>query len=96
MKTSHILKWVSGGYEVLLGFPIVGGLLIVSFLWTPLVIALALHVITLVFCNQDHTNYHGSILGIIASIIGFIPFVGMVMHMITAVFLLIDAATERD
>jgi hypothetical protein len=90
------LKWVSGGFEALLGFPIIGGSIIISMVWTPLLIALALHIVTLIFSIQDKTKYHGSIMGIITSIIGFIPFVGMIMHIITAVLLLVNAGTEKD
>jgi hypothetical protein len=64
--------------------------------WTPLLIALVLHIVTLIFSNQDHTKYYGSVMGIITSIIGFIPFVGMLMHIITAVLLLVNAGTEKD
>ncbi|GAA0323009.1 hypothetical protein GCM10008967_11920 [Bacillus carboniphilus] len=91
MKTSTILKWITGGLEALLGIPFLGGLLILSLAWTPLYILLALHIITLIFSIRENQNKHGSILGIITSCIGWIPFVGMVMHIITAVFLLIDA-----
>ncbi|TGA99857.1 hypothetical protein E4665_02610 [Sporolactobacillus shoreae] len=96
MKTSRILKWVSGGFEALLGFPILGGSIIIGMLWTPLLIALALHIVTLIFSIQDRTRYHGSVLGIITSIIGVIPFVGMIMHIITAVLLFVNAGTEKD
>lgn len=91
MKTSTILKWVTGGLEALLGIPFLGGLLILSLAWTPLYILLALHIITLIFSIRENQNKHGSILGIVTSCIGWLPFVGMVMHIITAVFLLIDA-----
>lgn len=95
MKTSTVLKWVSGGYEVLLGFPVVGGSIIISMLWTPLLVALGLHIATLVFCSQEGTNRHGSVLGIVTSVIGFIPIVGMIMHIITAIVLLIDAGKSQ-
>lgn len=43
------------------------------------------------FFGLRKEKIHGSILGIITSCIGWIPIVGMIMHIITAVFLLIDA-----
>lgn len=41
---------------------------------------------------------HGSILGIITSVIAWIPILGMLMHILTAVFLMIDAyqTQKRD
>ncbi|WP_234293340.1 hypothetical protein [Fictibacillus sp. FJAT-27399] len=93
---SRTLKWVSGGFEALLGIPFVGGTIVVSFLWTPLAIALALHIATLVFSAKEGTARHGSILGIVTSCIAWIPFVGMIMHIISAILLLVDAYRQED
>lgn len=94
MKISAILKWITGGLEGIVGIPFLGGLLVLSTMWAPLYILLALHIITLVFSIREKQHVHGSILGIITSCIAWIPFVGMVMHIITAVFLLLDAYKE--
>lgn len=91
VKTSTILKWVSGGLEAFLGIPVFGGIVIVSLLWTPLAIMLALHIVTLIFSSKENEKRHGSILGIVTSAIGWIPVVGMIMHIITAVLLMVDA-----
>lgn len=91
MKTSTTLKWVSGGLEAFLGIPIIGGLTVIGFGYLPLLIMLILHVVTLVFSVREFENKHGSILGIVTSVIAWIPFVGMVMHIITGIVLLIDA-----
>lgn len=91
MKTSTTLKWITGVLEALLGIPILGGLIVVSLLWTPLILMLILHIITLIYSIKDGTKRHGSILGVITSLIGWIPFVGMIMHIITAVYLMVDA-----
>ncbi|WP_101842055.1 hypothetical protein [Halobacillus sp. Marseille-P3879] len=92
MSASRILKWVTGGLEALLGIPIVGGTIIISLLWIPLAVMLALHIVTLILTQKDKGPTRGSILGIIASSIGWIPGVGMVMHILAAVFLMIDAS----
>jgi hypothetical protein len=91
MKISTILKWTSGGIEAFLGIPILGGSIILSLAWAPLWIMLALHIVTLIFSVQEKENKHGSILGIVTSCIGWIPVLGMIMHIVTGVFLLIDA-----
>lgn len=96
MKTSQILKWVSGGFEALLGIPFFGGLLVISLGWSPLGAALILHIVTLIFCAQERTSYPGSILGIVTSLIAWIPFVGMIMHLTTAIVLLISAAIQKE
>ncbi len=94
MSVVNILKWVSGGLEAFFGIPVIGGTIILSFLWTPLAFMFVLHLVTLVFAIITNKNKHGSILGIITSCIAWIPIVGMVMHIITAIFLLIDAYRE--
>ena len=91
LNISTILKWVSGGLEAFWGIPFIGGVIIISYAWLPLAVMFILHIITLIFSVHDKKKIHGSILGIITSCIGWIPIVGMIMHIITAVFLLIDA-----
>lgn len=86
-----ILKWVSGGLEAFLGFPFIGGTIVLSLFWTPLMIMLALHIVTLVLAKKEGLKATGNILGIITSCIGWIPFVGMVLHIISAIFIMIDA-----
>jgi hypothetical protein len=92
LSTSRILKWVTGALEAVLGIPILGGAIIISFLWTPLILMLVLHIVTLVLTAKEEGSKTGSILGIVTSCIGWIPFVGMIMHILTAVILMIDAA----
>ncbi|KSU81786.1 MULTISPECIES: hypothetical protein [Fictibacillus] len=93
---SKTLKWISGGYEALLGIPFVGGTIVLSFAWTPLALALALHIVTLIFASKEGTAKHGSITGIVTSCIAWIPFVGMIMHIITAILLMVDAYKQED
>ncbi|WP_438447734.1 hypothetical protein [Gorillibacterium sp. sgz5001074] len=95
MKTSKILQWVSGGLEAFLAIPVIGGIFIVSLSWTPLAAMLVLHIITLVFCSQEYENKTGSILGIVTSVLGWIPFVGWIMHVVTAVILMVQASRRR-
>ncbi|HEX7065425.1 MAG TPA: hypothetical protein VF199_10210 [Bacillales bacterium] len=92
MSTSRTMKWISGGLEALLGIPFVGGVIVLSLAWMPLVIALGLHIATLILCRKEGENVHGSILGIITSCIAWIPFVGMIMHIVTAILLMVDAS----
>lgn len=94
MSVSRILKWVTGALEALLGIPVLGATIIVGLLWTPLLIMLVLHIITLVLTKKDGGASVGSILGIITSCIAWIPIVGMIMHILSAIFLMINAAQK--
>jgi hypothetical protein len=96
MSTGKLLKWVTGAMEAFLGIPFVGGAMVISFLYLPLMVMLILHIITLVYCNQENLDKAPSTLGIITCFIAWIPFVGMIMHILTAAFLLVSAAKEHD
>ena len=92
MSSSRILKWVSGGLEAILGVPVLGAAIILGLFWIPLAIMLVLHIVTLVLTKKDGGRSTGSILGIVTSCIGWIPFVGMILHILSAIFLMIDAS----
>lgn len=87
---STFLKIISGGFEAFLGIPILGGVFILSHLWAPLIFMFLFHGITLFVSMYERRFSFGSVLGIITSVLGWIPFVGMVMHILTAFVLLID------
>lgn len=93
MSVSRILKWVTGAFEAFLAIPILGAGFILGLAWTPLGAMLILHIVTLVLTKRDNGASVGSILGIITSCLGWIPFVGMIMHILSAVFLMVNAAT---
>jgi len=86
--------------ETVLAIPVWGGVFIVSLAWTPLVAALILHIVALVFACEAKPKQPkvGSIIGICASVIGIIPIVGFILHVIAAVFNYIQAfkKTEND
>lgn len=94
MSVSRILKWLTGGLEAILGVPLLGATIVIGTAYVALPIMLVLHIITLVLTKKDNGQTTGSVLGIITSCVGWIPFVGMVMHILSAVFLMIDAAAK--
>jgi len=91
VKPSTTLKWVTGGMEAFLAIPVLGGLTVMGFGYSPLGLMLILHIITLVFSAKEGQKFHGSIWGIVASCLGWVPFVGWALHTITAIILMIDA-----
>ncbi|AXF56711.1 hypothetical protein [Salicibibacter kimchii] len=92
---SRIIKWVTGGLEALLGIPVLGGTLIISLVWIPLIAMLILHIVGLIFAAKENRQKTGHILGIIASAVGWIPGAGMVLHILSAIFLMIEAGKDR-
>ncbi|HZG72575.1 MAG TPA: hypothetical protein VEY51_13640 [Chondromyces sp.] len=94
-KVSPMLKWITGGLEALLGIPFLGGLIVVSLLWIPLIVMAVLHVITLIVARKEEENIHGSIVGIITSVLAWIPILGMILHITSAIVLLMDVAKAK-
>ncbi|MFD1428388.1 hypothetical protein JOD24_003129 [Kroppenstedtia sanguinis] len=91
MSTARILKWISGGLEGILAIPVLGGLIVVTNSYTPLVVMLVLHIITLVISIRAQVNKYGSIMGIITSCLAWIPILGWFLHILAAILLMIDA-----
>jgi len=90
------LKFISGGYEAILGIPIIGASIILGFGWTPLVVALIIHIITLALAKKAGLTAYGNILGIITSCLAWIPGLGWILHVLSAVFILIGAFLQKS
>lgn len=95
MSASKVLKLITGILEAILGIPVLGGSIVISLFWIPLPIMFVLHIITLIITRKEGGKFVGSILGIVTSCVGWIPVVGMIMHIISAIFLIMNAV-QRD
>lgn len=96
MSNARILKLISGIGEAILAIPVLGGIIILSFSWMPLVLMLVLHIITAVVCSNERASKIPSFLGIVTSAIGWIPIVGWFMHLVSAIVLLIAASRNSN
>ena len=92
MKISVALLWITGLAEAFLAIPFLGGGIVVSTGYTALGVMFVLHAITLFFCFREFSPKSGSILGIITSLLAWIPFIGWALHLLTAAVLVITAA----
>ncbi|MBM7567224.1 putative membrane protein [Paenibacillus sacheonensis] len=86
------MKWLTGVFELILAIPILGGLIVVGSSYGVLGIMLLLHILTLVMSAMSKEAKYGSILGIITSVLGWIPFVGWFFHLVSAILLMVSAA----
>ncbi|MDQ0493812.1 hypothetical protein [Paenibacillus brasilensis] len=92
MTPSKTLKWITGGLELFLAIPVLGGLIVVNSAYTVLFFMLIFHIVTLVLSVTNREPFYGSILGIVTSVVGWIPIVGWLMHLLSGIFLMITAA----
>lgn len=95
MTSSRVMKWITGSFEILLGIPVLGGAFIIGTYYTPLAFMFILHIVTLILSAKNREAKYGSILGIVTSLVAWIPFVGMVMHIITGILLMVTAAKNE-
>lgn len=91
LNTSSVLKWVTGGIEAFFAIPLLGWLIYTHTFPGLFLLLLGLHIVTLVLSIKDGKNKHGSILGIVTACLAWIPIIGWIMHMITALLLMVDA-----
>lgn len=94
MSISRKFKWITGVLEVILGIPVLGYMIAATLAFIPLAVMLVLHIVTLVLSIQDKGKKAGSILGIITSLIAWIPVLDCVMHLATAIVLITAAKSE--
>ncbi len=91
MKISAVLLWLTGLAEAFLAIPFLGGSLVISTGYSVLGVMFVFHLITLFFCFREYSPKSGSILGIITSLLAWIPLIGWAMHLLTAVVLIFSA-----
>ncbi|WP_028987627.1 membrane protein [Thermicanus aegyptius] len=88
METEKVLKILTGIFELFLAIPFLGIAIVYGFLLTPLFFMFVLHIITLVFTFKNGNNSIGSALGIVASVLGWIPFVSWMLHLLAGIVIL--------
>lgn len=95
MSATRTMKLITGILEAILAIPVLGGIIILSNGWMPLVIMLVLHIITLVLAVRVQGPLAGSIIGITAAALGWIPFVGWILHAAAAIVLLVETFSRQ-
>jgi uncharacterized membrane protein len=96
LTSSRILKWVTGSAEVFLAIPVLGALIVIGSYYTVLGLMLILHIVTLIISSKNKEPIYGSVLGIITSLLAWIPFVGWILHLLTGIFLMVTAAKKSS
>ncbi|CAG7650184.1 hypothetical protein ACFQI7_28865 [Paenibacillus allorhizosphaerae] len=94
MTGSRVLKWITGAFEVFLAIPVVGAAVVLGSAYTALGVMFILHVITLILSAKNKEPFYGSILGIITSVLAWIPLLGWILHLITGILLMVTAAQK--
>lgn len=89
---NKLLKWVSFGVEAFLAIPFLGGAFIIANGWTPLFFAGVLHAAAIVFLLMSKRMViTGNLVGLAGALLGWIPFLGWILHLLAAIILFIEA-----
>lgn len=92
--TSAVAKGISGGYELILAIPFLGGLIVLSSGWQALALGLVVHLIVLGIAIGSKTSIVPSIFGIVTALFAWIPVVGWLLHTITCIVLFVSAFAD--
>lgn len=81
--------------ETVLAIPVLGGLIVVSTFWSILPILFILHIVSLIIAKDNNKKINGNIVGIIGNCLAWIPLVGFLFHLATAIVLWVEVSKER-
>lgn len=90
------MRWVTGALEIFLAIPIIGAAIVMGSWYTALGVMLVLHIITLVLSSSNKEPVYGSVLGIVTSLLAWIPFLGWLLHLLAGIFLMVSAAKKSN
>lgn len=91
MSNAKVLKWLTGIIELVLAIPILGGIIVMGSGYSVLGLMFILHLVTLIVSNKDNETIYGSIMGIVTSLLAWIPILGWLLHLISGILLMISA-----
>ncbi|HDR4590079.1 TPA: hypothetical protein QCR33_001186 [Bacillus cereus] len=96
MKTYiQALKWTTGIYHLLLIPFCFLFLSRVNLYGIPLLLLIVLHITTILLAKKEGMNTYPHSIGIIVTLFAFFPYIEIVLHIIAAVFLLLDAVSTN-
>ncbi|MFC4810565.1 hypothetical protein [Paenibacillus sp. GCM10023250] len=95
MTGSRALRWTTGVCELLLAIPLLSAVIIIGTSYAPLFIMFVLHLIALGLSIQNREAKYGSVMGLITCVLGWIPFLGWLLHLVTGILLLVSAAKRE-
>lgn len=78
-----------------MAIPFIGGTFVVANAWLPLGVAFLLHAAAVVILLKERGPYIGNVIGIVTSVVALIPFVGWIMHAVTAIVLLFEGISAN-
>ncbi|SFO90583.1 hypothetical protein [Salibacterium halotolerans] len=89
-----LAKFITGGFEALLAIPFIGGSIVVFTGYGALGTAFILHLVALAIMFVYRRSKAPNIFGLVTSLLAWIPVVGWIMHVIAAIWLIVDGVSD--
>ncbi len=88
------LKWTTGIFHLLI-IPcyLLQGLIYLYGI--PLLAIITLHIITILLAKKAGMKTYANYIGILTALVAFFPYIEIVLHIIAAIFLLLDASSTN-
>ncbi|MFD0589717.1 hypothetical protein ACFQZE_17130 [Paenibacillus sp. GCM10027627] len=96
MTVSRTMRWITGSLELVLAIPVLGGLIVLVTSYFALPVMLILHLITLVLSSINREPIAGSVVGVVTSLLAWIPFLGWALHLTSTIILMITASQKGE
>jgi hypothetical protein len=94
LSASRALKWITGSFEIILAIPFLGAAIVIGTWYSALGFMFIFHLITLILSLKNNESIYGSVLGIVTSLVAWIPIVGWVLHLITGILLMVSGGQK--
>jgi hypothetical protein len=94
LSASRGMKWITGSCEIILAIPFLGATIVVFSGYSVLGLMFILHLVTLIVSSRYQEPIYGSVLGIVTSLLAWIPIVGWVLHLITGILLMVSGGQK--
>lgn len=95
MSNARVMRWLTGSFELILAIPLLGAAIVMGTGYVALGIMLVLHIVTLAMSRSQSEPIYGSVLGVVTSVLAWIPIVGWLLHLLSAIFLMVSAGSRK-
>ncbi len=85
MTNVQVAFLVAAIYETFFAIPVLGWILYTGSFSHFVIISLVIHIVALILANQEKVSVAGSMVGILASALAFIPVLGWMLHIVAAI-----------
>lgn len=96
MSNLRLAKIIALIFEAALAVPLIGGTIVIGTGYAVLGVAFFIHLVVFILSLKLYGAKLGSILGMVTSVIAWIPVIGWLFHAITAIVYAIEVLAKKE